>query len=142
MARQLKNRVCVNDTWYEAGTTPPAAVAAKITNPAAWGEEAEAPIVAPGGDLPPANAKLAELQAFAEANSIDLDGATKKDDIRTAIDAWAAGDEIEIPGPEATIDELRAFAETHDIDLGDADDQLAILSIIDEWADDNLAPED
>ena len=40
MAKQLARNVAMNGQSYKAGTSPPPDVAARITNPLAWGDDA------------------------------------------------------------------------------------------------------
>lgn len=42
MARKLANTVIVGGVTYAAGSTPPAEVTEKITNPYAWADDGEA----------------------------------------------------------------------------------------------------
>lgn len=41
MARKLTKNVYVDGVFHEAGSSPDAETAKQITNPAAWGDEAE-----------------------------------------------------------------------------------------------------
>lgn len=115
--RKLATGVYIDGIYHEPGSTPDKEIAAKITNPKAWGNEpdtgadvdAEAKAAAaaakaeadakakadaergyPEGD-PVEDWKGAELDAYAKAKNIDLAGASNKADKVAAIQKAATG---------------------------------------------------
>lgn len=94
MSRTLATSVVVGGSVYRAGTTPPAEVAGKITNPDCWVEVGESPTPDPAPATPPetdAPGATGDGDAGGAPATTDAESAPEGEPARNATtEAWRA----------------------------------------------------
>jgi hypothetical protein len=89
--RHLVRNVAVGDEWYGPAhgnaRHVPEAVAAQITNPAAWSTDDEPEDVAPAEDEATQLARMSrgDLRALAEARQVDVPARATRDELLAAL---------------------------------------------------------